>query len=104
MSNDPLYKKGYIAGYWDGVKDAASGKVTDWQSTDIAKLPIQAMGISTRACNCLVYSGYTHVQDLLSLNSCEIGRMRNVGKKTSSEIAKWLTDHGFFCTAWSEFL
>ena len=32
MSNDPLYKKGYIADYWDGVKDAASGKVTDWQN------------------------------------------------------------------------
>ena len=55
MSNDLLYKKGYAAGYWDGVRDAHSGTVTDWRSSDIKKLPVRAMGISSRACNCLMF-------------------------------------------------
>ena len=88
MLNDSLYKKGYIAGYWDGVKDSLSGKTIDWRSSDIGELPIQAMGISTRACGALMHSGYTHVKDLLSISSYDIGRMRNVGRKTTSEIAR----------------
>lgn len=104
MSDDHLYKKGYAAGYWAGVQDALSGTVTDWRSSDIRKLPIQAMGISSRACNCLMFSGCTHVEDLFSLSGCDIARMRNVGRKTASEIAKWLTEQGILDTAWSEFL
>ena len=104
MVNDPLYKKGYIQGYWDGIKDATSGKTTDWQRLDIVELTIQAMGISTRACNCLKNTGYTHVKDLLTLNSYDIGRMRNIGRVTASEIARWLTEQGILCTAWSEYV
>ena len=104
MSGEYLYKKGYVAGYWAGVQDALSGTVTDWRSSDIRKLPIQAMGISARACNCLLFSGYKHVEDLLSLSGYDIARMRNVGRKTASEIAKWLTEQGILDTAWSEFL
>ena len=104
MVSDPLYKKGYIQGYWDGIKDATSGKTTDWQRLDIVELTIQAMGISTRACNCLKNAGYTHVKDLLTLNSYDIGRMRNIGRVTASEIARWLTEQGILCTAWSEYV
>ena len=57
MSKDLLYKEGYIAGCWDGVKDAVSGKVNDWQESDTASLPIKAMDISTRAYNCLAICG-----------------------------------------------
>lgn len=104
MSKDHVYKKGYAAGYWAGVQDAVSGTVIDLQSSDIRRLPIQAMEISARACNCLIHSGYTHVEDLLSLSHRDIARMRNVGRKTASEIAKWLTEQGILGTAWSEFL
>lgn len=104
MSKDPLYYKGYIAGYWDGVKDHASGKVADGQSSDIGKMPIQAMALSNRTRNCLVNCGYTHVENLIALNRYDIMRMRNVGSKTIAEIAEWLTGHGVYCSAWSEFL
>ena len=104
MRMDPLYYKGYITGYRDGVKDAALGKVADGQSSDIGKLPIQAMGLSTRACNCLVYCGCTHVEDVIALSSYAIMSMRNLGPKTASEIARWLTEHGILCSAWAEYL
>ena len=104
MPNDPLYKKGYIAGYWDGVKDCASGKVLDGQATDLGKLPIRAMGLPTRICNCLLFRGYNCVEDLLSLSEGDIMRMRNVGQKTASEIAHWMVEHGILGSAWSAFL
>lgn len=104
MAQDPLYQKGYAAGYWDGVKDHASGKVADGQSGDIGKIPIQAMGLSTRVSNCLLYRGYSHVEDLLELSSDEIMRMRNVGRKTASEIAQWLIEHEIYGSSWSVYV
>ena len=62
------------------------------------------MEISARACNSLMHLGHMHVEDLLELNSCDIARMRNVGRKTASEIAWWVTEQGIIGTAWSEFL
>ena len=53
MVKDPNCYNGYIAGYWDGVKDSMSGKASGSQTEGIRKLPIQAMAISTRAKNCL---------------------------------------------------
>ena len=104
MIQNPLYQKGYVTGYWDGVKDAVSGKVNDWQASDIANLPIKAMGISPRAYNCLVMCGCVQVKDVAALRSEEIMRMRNLGSKTASEIARWLTMQGILSSAWSEYV
>lgn len=93
--------RGYLAGYWDGVKDSISGSVTQWQENDIGKLPIQAMGLSSRACNCLVYSGCTYVKDVIALSDDAIIRMRNMGPKTAAEIAGWMIEHGILSSAWS---
>lgn len=103
MRKDPLYYEGYIAGYRDGVKDAISGKTDDWQSSELGKLPIHAMAISTRACNCLVRCGCTYVEDVVALSAESIMRMRNLGRKSAAEIAPWLTEHGILCSAWSEY-
>lgn len=104
MSKDHLYRVGYIAGYWDGVKDAVSGKVNDWQASDTASLPIKAMDISPRAYNCLVMCGCVQVKDVAALSSEEIMRMRNLGSKTAFEIAHWLTMQGILSSAWSEYI
>jgi len=104
VTKDPLDYKGYIAGYWDGVKDTISGKVTEQQSSDIGKLPIHAMKISTRAHNCLLYSGCRYVEDVIALDSNSILTMRNLGSKSASEIANWLAENGVFCSAWMVYL
>ena len=95
--------KGYLAGYRDGVQDAISGKVTS-EEADVKKLPVQTMGLSARACNSLVYGGCSCIGDVIALSSSEIMKMRNVGEKTASEIARWLVEHGILYSAWSEYL
>ena len=67
MIQNPLYQKGYVTGYWDGVKDAISGNVKDCQTSGIANLPIKAMALSSRAYNCLVQCGCVHVKDVVSI-------------------------------------
>ena len=104
MSKDLLYREGYIAGYMDGVKDAVLGKVNDWRASDTASLPIKAMDISTRAYNCLAMCGCVLVKDVADLSSEAILRMRNLGPKTASEIANWLTSQGILSSAWSEYI
>jgi len=104
MFEDLHYKNGYIAGYWDGVKDACCGKTTQWQAKDMINLPVKAMGLSSRASNCLINSGCTHVCDVIRLSSSQIMRMRNLGSKTASEIAQWVIEHGILSTAWSEYI
>lgn len=104
MHEEPLFRKGYIKGYWDGVKDAVSGRVADCQMSDITKIPIRSMGLSSRACNCLTIYGCINVGDIIALRSDNIMRMRNLGSKTAAEIAQWLIDHGILCTAWSEYV
>jgi len=102
MSKESLYWQGYMAGYRDGVQDAQSGKITDWKELDIAKVPVNAMAISQRARNCLIYSGCTQVGDVIALTTDRILRMRNLGPKTAAEIAQWLIENGIFYSAWSE--
>ena len=104
MIQNPLYQKGYVTGYWDGVKDAISGNVKDCQTSGIANLPIKAMALSSRAYNCLAQCGCVHVKDVVSLNSDAILKMRNLGPKTASEIACWLIEQGILSSAWTEYI
>ena len=104
MIQNPLNQKGYVTGYWDGVKDAISGNVKDCQTSGIANLPIKAMALSSRAYNCLVQCGCVHVKDVVSLNSDAILKMRNLGPKTASEIACWLIEQGILSSAWTEYI
>ena len=101
---DPQFYHAYILGYRDGVRDALSGKDVHNIHSDIRKLPIEAMEISTRACNCLVRAKYHSVEDILNLDACAIRIIRNLGPKSAKQIAQWLADHGFYYSAWSEYL
>ena len=104
MRMEPLYMRGYLAGYRDGVRDSVSGKGLQWQENDMGQLPVQAMGLSSRACNCLIYSGCVHIKDVVALSDDTIMRMRNMGPKTAAEIAEWMIEHGILSTAWSGYL
>lgn len=101
---DSQYCKGYIAGYQAGVRDAVSGKNTPIHENDVASYPIQAMGLSTRAINCLSQTGCTYVSDVAALSDHTISTLRNMGVKTASEIAQWLYAQGILCGAWVKFL
>ena len=98
------YHKGYTDGYWDGVRDVLSGKVTDKVDEAIASLPITAMSITTRACNCLFASGCHTISDVIGLSETQIQTMRHLGKKSASDIALWLDHQGFSYTVWKRFL
>ena len=103
FQND-VYRKGYITGYRDGLRDAAAGKTLEVAVSNIGNLPIQAMGLSTRARNCLSNAGCVYVADVAKLSNKVIAVMRNMGPKTASEIAHWLDKHGMCLTAWADYL
>lgn len=101
---DAQYCKAYIMGYRDGVRDAQSGKNLANIDSDLLKLPVEAMEITTRARNCLLWTKCYTVGDVLHLDADDIRKIRNMGPKTATQIAHWLTAHGFYCSAWTEYL
>lgn len=103
-TKENLYYKGYIAGYRDGICDAACGKNRVNIENDITRLPIIAMALSSRAQNCLHRAGCTYIADVAALSDYTIATMRNLGAKSASEIACWLDAHGICYTAWSKYL
>ena len=98
------YKKGYIAGYRDGVRDAQDSKVLSWDGNDVISAPIQVISISTRAINCLLRARCLQISDVAALDEYQIHTMRNMGQKTAAEIARWLESQGISLTAWSRYL
>lgn len=101
---DELYYKGYVAGYRDGITDAASGRNATAEEIDILNLPIKAMALSARAGNCLRLAGCTYIADVAALSEYAITTMRRLGTKTASEIAHWLDAQGICYSAWSKYL
>ena len=101
---NPIHYSSYLAGYRDGVRDTLNGKITRIPNNDLAALPLQAMGLSTRATNCLRRAGCSCVADVAALNGQTIATMRNMGIKTATEIARWLHNHHIHCTEWDEYL
>lgn len=101
---DAQCRKAYIMGYRDGVRDAQSGKDLANIDSDLLKLPVEAMEITSRACNCLLWANCYTIGEVLRLDTDDIRRIRNMGPTTAKQIALWLTSHGFYCSAWSEYL
>ena len=104
MARDVQYRRGYAAGYADGVKDAARSRVKSVQTCGMGDFPVKGMSISQRGINCLISAGCTSLSDVTSLSSEQIFSMRNVGKKTAGEIARWLNENGILDSAWNEYL
>lgn len=98
------YYNAYIAGYRDGIADAFSGKAQANHSTDPSKIPITVLGLSTRACNCLLQAHCQTVAAVRALDAYAVQTMRNLGPKTAEEIAHWLVEHYYFSSAWVQCL
>ena len=103
LPQDPVYYKGYLMGYLDGVRDTLHGTATETTANSLKNLPIQAMELSTRARNCLTRAGCVTIGDVTNLSEAKLSVMRNLGIKTAAEIAHWLDDHGFRHSAWSKY-
>lgn len=104
MARDEQYRRGYAAGYADGVKDASRSRVKSVQTCGMGDFPVKGMSISQRGINCLISAGCTSLSDVTSPSSEQIFSMRNVGKKTAGEIARWLNENGILDSAWNEYL
>ena len=99
-----LYYNGYVAGFRDGIKAAASGKSIPSEHTMIEALPIPITKLSTRAKNCLLRSGCNCIRDAASLPKERIATLRNAGPKTVSEIARYLDSLGIRYSDWNTYL
>ena len=90
---------GYQAGFRDGLRNQPS---PDFRQ--LSTVPIEALGLSTRAYHCLHFSGCKTAADVIRLQEQEIQQMRNLGKKTASEIAHALGVLGLQGSHWDLFL
>jgi len=86
------------------VYAAAKGEPKPEETETTLLLIIEEMGFSIRTFNCLKRAGYTTLQDLLLLTLTEIKKIRNLGLRSSGEVAYKLKELGFDDTAWAECL
>ena len=98
------YYKGYMAGYRDGLREAADGKTEMAMRGDILDRPVEELGLSTRAYNCLTRAGCVSVADIAALDAYTVASLRNMGAKTAAEIARCLVAHGVRSGAWLTYL
>ena len=101
------YHKGYLSGYCDGyengAEDARNGIPKICAPEKILDKPIEAMGLSSLAYNCLHHAGLKFVRDVVYLSSDRIRVMRNLGAKKASEIATAIQNYGIIHTAWDKY-
>ena len=107
MNDSAAYRKGYREGYLPGYKKALEHCCQTAQPLTLTEeetlLPIEALGFSTRALNCLQRAGCTCLGDVCALSEFQIATMRNLGVKTAAEIAEVLTEHGLLNTYWTKY-
>ena len=58
-----------------------------------AKISIDELELSVRAYNCLKRAGINTIADLLDKTIDDLGKVRNLGKKSIDEIAEKLSNH-----------
>lgn len=98
------YTDGYKAGYKSGKFDAENGMEPPKTPEETLNPPIETMGISVRAFNCLKGAGCVTIGDVAQLNADRIWRMRSLGKVSADEIAHCLQKQEITGTAWDSFL
>lgn len=98
------YKTGYDQGYKDGYADGQNGVEQPSISEELLNHPIDSLGLSVRAYNCLLRAGCERVGDAVRLSEDQIQRMRNLGPKSANEIACAIRDLGIPNTRWSTYI
>ena len=98
------YKTGYDQGYKDGYSDGQNGAEQPSISEELLNHPIDSLGLSVRAYNCLLRAGCERVGDAVRLSDDQIQRIRNLGAKSANEIACAIRDLGIPNTSWSTYI
>lgn len=80
------YAKGFQAGYLRCISDMKENATPRYDAENILALPIESLGLQTRALNCLRRSNCICIQDVAQLSDSQIRVMRNLGPKTAREI------------------
>lgn len=95
-STKPKYKSGKF--------DAENGIEPPKTPEETLNLPIETMGISVRAFNCLKGAGCVTIGDVALLNKDRIWKIRSLGKVSADEIARCLQKQETTGTARDSFL
>ena len=97
------FKTGYDQGYQDGYSDGKNGREQPSVSEEIMNHPIESLGLSVRAFNCLRRAQCLRVGDVIRLSAEQIEGLPTLGPKSANEIACTLRDIGIPNTSWCHY-
>ena len=98
------YKVGYAQGYKDGNADGKNGVEKPAIAEELLNHPVESLGLSVRAFNCLHRVNCLRVGDVVRLSAYQIQTMRNLGPKSANEIACALRNIGIDNTNWNAYI
>lgn len=104
VTKEKAFRKGYDQGYQRGLEDGRSGILPETPEDAVLDLPLEMLGLSSRALNCLRLTGFQRIREAAECPENRIRVMRNLGPITANEIAQALTAKGIRYTAWDKFL
>ncbi len=81
------YDRGYLDGYYQGIKEANTGETRPGISVRIVDLPIEALCLSVGTAQCLRDAGFERIAQLLILDEKEVKRIPKLMTKRRLEIA-----------------
>lgn len=88
--------EGYKEGYADGYKTAYSEKLSDPEKVieAIPEVPLEDLGLTVRAYNCLKRAGINTLRELAKSNPTGVAKARNLGKRSFCEVVDVLEHYG----------
>lgn len=108
MLSDTAYEKGhqvgYTEGYKQGLEDGPKGITKNGFSINVLALPIECLGLSTRAYNALMRAEYHVLGDITELDFYTIHHIKNLGVAQRHEVAVGLNKYGLSPTEWDYWL
>lgn len=98
------YERGYMDGYYKGIKEANAGEVKPGVSVRIIDLPIEALCLQVGTVRCLREADVNKIAELLILNEIEVKRIPKLSTKRRLEIAVGLKRFQICNDVWEFYL
>ena len=98
------YQEGFCTGYQKGKKEARRVQSKELANNKILDMPIESMGLSTKAYHCLQREKCRCVRDVAAFDAERVDHIRGMGPKTAGQIARILRGYGIANTAWDKYL
>lgn len=98
------YDRGYLDGYYQGVKEAGSGVAKPGVSVRIVDLPVEALCLTPATHRCLQEAGFDKIAELLVLDEKEVRRIPKLSTKRRREIAEGLRRYQIRNAVWDFYL